>query len=59
MCPDSKETEALSSVDDKNKGAQTLADDITKRVATRLVNATLSNRGSTRSRSTATSMREG
>ena len=57
MCPNSKETEALNSVDDKNKGAQTLADDITKRIATRLVancNPS-SNRASTRSRSTATS----
>jgi hypothetical protein len=37
MYPESKDAEALDSVDDNNKGAQTLADDITKRVATRLV----------------------
>jgi hypothetical protein len=37
MYPESKDTEALDSVDDKNKGPNALADDITKRVATRLV----------------------
>jgi hypothetical protein len=37
MYPESKDTEALNSVDDKNQGPNALADDITKRVATRLV----------------------
>ena len=37
MYPDFKDAEALESVDDKIKGGQLLADDITKRVALRLV----------------------
>ena len=37
MSPESKDTETHDRVDDKNKGIQALADDITKRVATRLV----------------------
>ena len=37
MYPEFKDAEALDSVDDKSTGAQTLANDITKRVASRLV----------------------
>jgi len=36
MYEDSGAAEALDSVEDKAKGAQTLADDVTKRIATRL-----------------------
>jgi hypothetical protein len=35
MNPDRSDAQALDSVDDKNKGANALADDITKRLAVR------------------------
>jgi hypothetical protein len=35
MYPEPKDTDVLDSVDDKNKGPVSLADDITKRVANR------------------------